>query len=36
MNAVILSRIDDDKRMHRFYRMDVQPELFGGWCLVKE
>jgi predicted DNA-binding WGR domain protein len=34
--AVILYRIDDTKRMHRFYRLDVQPDLFGAWCLMRE
>ena len=36
MNAVILYRIDSDKRMHRFYPLDVQPDLFGHWCLLRE
>jgi predicted DNA-binding WGR domain protein len=36
MNAVMLYRIDAAKRMHRFYRLDVQPDLFGHWCLVRE
>jgi predicted DNA-binding WGR domain protein len=36
MNAVILYRIDAPKRMHRFYRLDVQPDLFGHWCLMRE
>ena len=36
MNAVILYRIDDSKRMHRYYRMDVQPDLFGQWSLMRE
>ena len=36
MIAVILYRTDADKRMHRFYRMDVQPNLFGEWCLMRE
>ena len=36
MNAVILYRIDDSQRMHRYYRMDVQPDLFGQWCLMRE
>lgn len=36
MNAVILYRIDDARRMRRFYRMDVQPDLFGAWCLMRE
>jgi len=22
--------------MHRYYRMDVQPDLFGEWCLIRE
>jgi predicted DNA-binding WGR domain protein len=22
--------------MHRFYRLDVQPDLFGAWCLMRE
>ena len=22
--------------MHRYYRMDVQPDLFGEWCLMRE
>lgn len=35
MNAVILYRIDDSQRMHRYYRMDVQPDLFGQWCLMR-
>ena len=34
--AVILYRIDATKRMRRFYRLDVQPDLFGAWCLVRE
>ena len=36
MNAVVLYRIDPAKRMHRYYRMDVQPDLFGEWCLMRE
>jgi len=36
MNAVILYRIDQAKKMHRFYRLDVQPELFGAWRLMRE
>jgi predicted DNA-binding WGR domain protein len=34
--AIILYRIDPAKRMHRFYRMAVQPDLFGAWCLIRE
>ena len=36
MSAVILYRIDSTRRMHRYYRMDVQPDLFGAWCLMRE
>lgn len=36
MNAVVLYRIDTARRMHRYYRMDVQPDLFGQWCLMRE
>jgi predicted DNA-binding WGR domain protein len=36
MSAIVLYRIDDAKRMHRYYRMDVQPDLFGEWCLMRE
>jgi predicted DNA-binding WGR domain protein len=34
--ATILYRIDSARRMHRFYRLDVQPDLFGNWCLMRE
>jgi predicted DNA-binding WGR domain protein len=36
MTALILYRIDPGKRMRRFYRLDVQPNLFGQWCLIRE
>lgn len=36
MNPVVLYRIDAAKRMHRYYRLDVQPDLFGEWCLMRE
>ena len=29
MTATVLFRIDPAKHMHRFYRVDVQPDLFG-------
>jgi predicted DNA-binding WGR domain protein len=34
--AVDLKRIDPSVNMRRFYRMSVQPDLFGGACLVRE
>ena len=36
MSAVHLRRIDDTRHMRRFYRLDVQPDLFGVVLLVKE
>ncbi len=36
MTALVLYRIDSGKRMRRFYRLDVQPNLFGQWCLIRE
>jgi len=36
MTAIVLYRIDPAKRMHRYYRIDVQPDLFGEWCLMRE
>lgn len=34
--TVTLRRIDDARHMARFYRLDVQPDLFGASCLVRE
>ena len=36
MSATVLHRIDPGKRMSRFYRLDVQPDLFGQWCFIRE
>ena len=36
MTAIVLYRIDPSKRMHRFYRLDMQPDLFGQWCVIRE
>jgi predicted DNA-binding WGR domain protein len=36
MTALHLRRIDPARNMRRFYRLDVQPDLFGGVLLVKE
>jgi hypothetical protein len=36
MTAVTLYRIEPARRTHRYYRMDVQPDLFGEWCLMRE
>lgn len=31
-----LTRIDARTNMARFYKLDVQPNLFGQWSLVRE
>jgi predicted DNA-binding WGR domain protein len=36
MSAIILHRTDPAKNMRRFYRLDVQLDLFGQWCLIWE
>jgi predicted DNA-binding WGR domain protein len=36
MSAVTLHRIDAARHMSRFYRLDVQPDLFGQWCFMRE
>ena len=36
MSAVHLARIDHTRNLCRFYRLDVQPDLFGGFAVVKE
>lgn len=34
MQPVILYRIDPTRNMQRFYRLDVEPDLFGNQCLI--
>lgn len=36
MSALYLTRIDAEQNMRRFYRIDVQPTLFGEFALVRE
>lgn len=36
MTAITLYRHDASRNMHRFYWLDVQPDLFGVWCLRRE
>jgi len=36
MSAVVLHRIDPAKNMARYYRLDMQPDLFGGFNVTKE
>lgn len=36
MSGTYLTRSDVSCNMIRFYRMEVQPDLFGGWTLWRE
>ena len=36
MNAVTLYRTDPARRMARYYSLDVQSDLFGACCLIRE
>jgi predicted DNA-binding WGR domain protein len=36
MAAVTLHRVDPKRNMNRYYRLDVQPDLFGEWGLIRE
>jgi len=36
MTAIHLARIDAEKNMARYYKLDVQPTLFGDWALIRE
>lgn len=36
MSDVYLTRCDEARNMARYYRMTVQPTLFGEWALVRE
>ena len=36
MSGVFLTRRDPTRNLQRYYRLDVQPDLFGCWCLIRE
>jgi predicted DNA-binding WGR domain protein len=36
MSALTLYRIDPARNMARFYRLDMQADLFGAVCVVRE
>lgn len=36
MNSVTLYRIDPARNMQRWYYLDIQPDLFGSHCLIRE
>jgi predicted DNA-binding WGR domain protein len=36
MTALTLRRSNPIRNMHRYYRLDVQLDLFGAWCFIRE
>ncbi len=36
MTPIELRRIDDTRNMRRFYRLDIEADLFGGFLLVRQ
>ena len=36
MTATVLTRRDLSENMHRYYALDIQPDLFGAECLILE
>ena len=36
MSALTLYRSDPTRNMARFYFLDIQPDLFGHWSVVRE
>jgi predicted DNA-binding WGR domain protein len=36
MTVLTLHRTDPTKNLHRYYRLEVQPDLFGAWCFIRE
>ncbi|TKV80090.1 WGR domain-containing protein [Bradyrhizobium elkanii] len=36
MTAIMLTRNHASKNMYCFYSLDVQPDLFGGFSLIRE
>ncbi len=36
MNPLTLYRIDPTRNMQRYYHLDIQSDLFGSHCLIRE
>lgn len=36
MSAITLTRRESTRNIWRFYVLDVQPDLFGAWCFIRE
>ena len=35
-SLTILQKRDSEQNQHRYYLLDVQPHLFGGWSFIRE
>ena len=36
MQSIILYRIDPSRNMRRFYRLDLDRDMFGFWVLIRQ
>jgi predicted DNA-binding WGR domain protein len=36
MTAITLYRVDPARNMRRYYRLDIQPDMFGFWLFVRQ
>ncbi len=36
MSGVVLYRLDPTRNMRRYYRLEIERDLFGAWCVVRE
>ena len=36
MNPITLYRVNPDNNMYRFYHLEIQQDLFGEWCCIRE
>ena len=36
MNPIELRRLDEARNMHRFYLLAIEPDLFGGFRLLRQ
>lgn len=36
MSAIVLTRLEAGKSMRRFYKLDMQPDLFAGFSVIRE
>jgi predicted DNA-binding WGR domain protein len=35
-SGILLTRCDPAHNLYRYYRLEVQRDLFGAWCLIRE